>query len=288
MPASRQVVTRSPKRNVGLINCPWFQDRPIEHESRLEKHFVLRAMLFPSVQRIQHQPFSLELAEHGHRYTPDFLLIFDTGERLVVEVKRSERIKNLIDRFDEITRLCRQKGLSFCVAHEKQIEPDRIAQRSSLVRRYAMHRCSPELVARTLAHLDTCPDGQTIGELKKALSITQEEVLALIGRRQVFINKEVRIHDDGQVFAIKKESSNAAIQFGSWFGCAPWRASSGVSQPHSGKSDSASRSADTHGAGNEHQDLLLRTLAQEDSARDWGGSVWSARFVGLEDANFYR
>lgn len=288
MPAARQVVTRSPKRNVGFINCPWFQDRPIEHESRLEKHFVLRAMLYPSVQRIQHQPFTLDLAEHGHRYSPDFLLSFDTGESLVVEVKRSERIKQLIDRFDEVSHLCAQKGLSFCVVHEKQIEPDRIAQRSALVRRYAMQRCAPELVAKTQAYLGRYPDGQTIGELKKAIPITQEEVLALVARRQVFINKEVRIHDDGRVFAVKKEISNAAIQFGSWFGCAPWRAASGVSQYGAGESDPASRSTDAPGTGHEHQDLLLRTLTQENSARDWGGGVWSARFVGLEDANFYR
>jgi len=53
----RQVVTRSPKRTVGLVNCPWFQDRPIEHESRLEKHFVSRARLFPGLATIEHQPF---------------------------------------------------------------------------------------------------------------------------------------------------------------------------------------------------------------------------------------
>lgn len=40
MSSARKVVTRSPKRTVGLINCRWFQDKPIEHESRLEKHFV--------------------------------------------------------------------------------------------------------------------------------------------------------------------------------------------------------------------------------------------------------
>lgn len=104
MPAARKVVTRSPKRTVGLINCRWFQNQPIEHESRLEKHFVYRALLCPGLSKIQHQPFRLQLEKSGKYYTPDFLLFFTDGSHIVVEVKRSEKVKHAIERFSEISR----------------------------------------------------------------------------------------------------------------------------------------------------------------------------------------
>ncbi len=230
MPAARKVVTRSPKRNVGLVNCPWFQDRPIEHESRLEKHFVLRAMLFPGLKSIQHQPFQMPLEHQGTRYTPDFLLSFTTGEGLVFEVKRSERIKAQKKRFDEITALCNQNSLQFFVVHQGQIEGQRRAERAGLIRRYAM--LAPDnLVGRQVAeYVIERGKGVAIKDLKKKFQVSQEQLLGMVAHRHIALNRSLLISDDDLLFPPHLEIKNASIQFGSWFGCAPWNSTAGIPQ----------------------------------------------------------
>ncbi|OGO97117.1 MAG: hypothetical protein A2Z93_05170 [Curvibacter sp. GWA2_64_110] len=222
MPAARKVVTRSPKRNVGLINCPWFQDKPIEHESRLEKHFVLRAMLFPGLKSIQHQPFHMPLVVHGKRYTPDFLLTFSSGEGLIFEVKRAERIKGEKARFGEITSLCNQAALRFFVVHQGQIEGRRRAERAALIRRYAMHDVHPARTQEIADYVCQRDKGISIKSLKKQLRISQEDVFALVAHRHIALNKELLISDEDFLFPTNLEIKNASIQFGNWFGCAPW------------------------------------------------------------------
>lgn len=222
MPAIRKIVTRSPKRSVGLINCPWFQDEPIEHESRLEKHFVLRAMLFPGLKSIQHQPFHMPLAQHGKRYTPDFLLTFDNGERLLFEVKRSERIKAEIDRFNEIASLCRGAGLRFFVVHQGQIEGQRKAERAALIRRYALHDVHPLLAQEMVSYVRQRDKGVPIKKLKKQLEASQEAVFALVANRRIALGTGLLAGDDDLLFPVDQEIQDASVQFGSWFGCAPW------------------------------------------------------------------
>lgn len=269
MPAARKVVTRSPKRNVGLINCPWFQGQSIEHESRLEKHFVLRSILFPGLRSIQHQPFTMPLKVHGERYTPDFLLTFDTGEELVFEVKRSERIKEHKERFDEIADLCRQANLCFCVVHQVQIDGQRRAERAALIRRYAMHHVAPALTQEIEAFVCQGAKGIPIQKLKKRFGLTQESVLALVANRRITLSKDLLISDEALVYPTNLEIKNASVQFGSWFGCAPWIAAIGIPQPVAGQQDPATESTDTLGSGHEVFDFPRGGHVQEDPTGDW-------------------
>ena len=238
MPAVRKVVTRSPKRNVGLINCPWFQNKPIEHESRLEKHFVLRAMLFPGLTSIQHQPFKLTLGGHGQHYTPDFLLSFTNGERLVFEVKRSERIKKLRVRMDEICHLLNLQKLQFFVAHQGQIEGDRRAERAALIRRYAMLAPEDAVIHQVIDYVGQCKKGVAIKVLKKKFHVSPEQILRMLAHREIALSHALLLSDDGFVFPSNLEIKNASIQFGNWFGCAPWSAAARV-RPDAGWEQSA-------------------------------------------------
>lgn len=223
MPPARKVVTRSPKRTVGLINCPWFQDKPIEHESRLEKHFVYRALLMPGLATIEHQPFKLLIPNTRQSYIPDFLLTFKNGHALVVEVKRSERIKALHDRFDLIAALLAKRGLSFFVVHQGQIDGAFRAQRAGLVRRYAMQSVSIESVERVIAFVNRYPTGVSIGRLIAVLKIAEHQLYHLLARRYIAADRRLSLSPDDLVYPIQKEITNAAHQFGNWFGCASWR-----------------------------------------------------------------
>lgn len=220
---SRKVVTRSPKRTVGLFNCSWFQLHPIEHESRLEKHFLQRAILFPALASIQHQPFRLELSGHGQSYTPDFLLRFVNGEQIVVEIKRSEKIKVLIARLDEIAQRLTERQLKFFVVHQGQIEGGLRAQRAALLRRYATWSVPVALLVAVHEALTTSPGGLRIGELRQRLGLTWPQFYALAARREIALSPDLLLSDDDLVYPLTKEVRNAPDQFGSWFGCAAWR-----------------------------------------------------------------
>jgi len=242
MPAKREVVTRSPKRSVGLINCPWFQEKPIAHESRLEKHFVLRAMLYPGLKSIEHQPFRMDLAKHGKYYTPDFLLTFSSGEQLVFEVKRSERISPLKERFTEIANFCEQASMPFFVVHQGQIEGQLRAQRASLIRRYAMSVVGRQLEIDVQNYLKRFPNGTQIAVLKKRFQLSDESIYSMLARRRVSASKGLLISDEDKLFFPEYEVKCASIQFGSWFGCSPWATATRIHQSIAGQQDSISRS----------------------------------------------
>lgn len=96
--SARKVVTRSPQRKVGYVNCRWFQNESIEHESQLEKRFVQCALLCPKLAHIKSQPFKLSISKKS-TYTPDFLLTFEDGSQLVVEVKIAARMARHVKKF---------------------------------------------------------------------------------------------------------------------------------------------------------------------------------------------
>ena len=221
---ARKVVTSSPPRNVGLVNCPWFQSQPIEHESRLEKHFVLRALLSPITKAIVHQPFELSLGGK-ERYVPDFLLSFGNEQCAVVEVKRAERIKALKERLDRIAARLAEDGLTYFVVHQGQIEGARRAERAALVRRYAMLRVERQKLDAAVRLVHSKPEGISIGSVMRGCQLSEQQVFHAIARRLIVLGPKLLLSHDDLVFPPSLEITNAPHQFGSWFGCAAW-------QPH--------------------------------------------------------
>jgi hypothetical protein len=219
---ARKVVTRSPSRKVGLVNCPWFQSHAIEHESRLEKHFVLRAMLSPIVKAILHQPFELPL-DGKERYIPDFLLNFKNGQRAVVEVKRAERIKALKGRLDRIAARLAEDGLVFFVVHQGQIEGQRLAERAELLRRYAMLPVERRKLDAAMRLVQSKPEGISIESVMRHSQLSEHQVFHAITARLIVLGPKLLLSQDDLVFPPSLEISDAPYQFGSWFGCAAWQ-----------------------------------------------------------------
>lgn len=193
--AARKVVTRSPNRTVGRINCRWFQDEPIEHESRLEKRFLLRAILYPSLTHIQHQPFKLSLDGREH-YTPDFLLTFSNGEQCVVEVKRAERIKELISRFDRIAKRLAEDRLPFFVIHNGQIEGQLRAYRAGLLRRYSTLPLPASIHQAVQLLVERHAKGVPLKAVMDHTGATTIQLYALVARRVVTVSA-IRLYRDG-------------------------------------------------------------------------------------------
>jgi hypothetical protein len=71
------------------VNPRWLLDHGVEHESHLEKRFIMVALSCPVVVDIVHQPLQLTLChEDGttEKYTPDFKVTFRDQSSTIVEV----------------------------------------------------------------------------------------------------------------------------------------------------------------------------------------------------------
>ena len=49
---TRKIVKRAPHREVGVINAAWLLNHPVEHESHLERRFVITALAWHVVKDI--------------------------------------------------------------------------------------------------------------------------------------------------------------------------------------------------------------------------------------------
>ena len=135
----RKVVTRNPHREVGVLNPGWLLDHPVEHESNLEKNFIMVALACPVVQDIVHQPIELTLIfpdGSSHKYTPDFRIRFNDGTQLIVEVKAEVFLAENKLKLDLAKRLLAAEGMPFLTLTEKHINANGLSARAILLMRY--------------------------------------------------------------------------------------------------------------------------------------------------------
>ncbi len=188
MKPARRVVTRSPSNNVGVVCCPWLQPDPIEFESILERWFLMIAVLLPRLKRIEHQPFRLELPPFGEEtkgttYVPDFLLHFESGESVVIEVKPCAFLKKHCDKLLAAAEVLRAKGQAFFVITDKALRSTAPMADAMQIRRMAKGQCSDEEVARTLAILADQPSYLSARDLRALARVELHVIAWLVGRR---------------------------------------------------------------------------------------------------------
>lgn len=141
----RKVVTRAPHREVGVVNPGWLLDHAVEHESHLERRFIMVALSCPVVVDIIHQPLHIELEPGGKsRYTPDFLIRFKDDDELLVEVKPSVFVRKHAERLEQAHRRFALVGKKFLVVTEKHIDEVGLSARAMLLMRYGRLRMSDE------------------------------------------------------------------------------------------------------------------------------------------------
>lgn len=221
-PSKRKVISRSPSHTVRLIHLPHVQPDPVEADSNPERLFIHIAALYPFIHKITDQPFSLELGAKS--YTPDFLLEFKDGSRLVVEVKPESRMKEYEELFAQAAKKLNAHGYEFLVAKDVDITRDELATRALRIRRYCKTRFNQQACKRALRIVDASKRGVTMRELTQTHRISQEVVLHLIGYHQLCTNNNLSIDDRTFVTSTKKlkqeianEYQSYAIHFGSWF-----------------------------------------------------------------------
>ncbi len=224
MKPKHKVVTRSPHRSVGLVPCSWLQADPIEYESQLEYKFIKKLILTPNVISITSQPFQILYGEDDScSYTPDFLVNFRNGRALVIEVKPCKFIEKQRNLFDVINEILRQRGFTFCIVTEQEIDVDDSQEEIGLLLRYAkgtINQSSVDAVKRLFFNREDA--SFTIQEVCRLAQIQKTDVLHLLGRKILFFESEMSTSENTKVTIKNKEKMYDDICLANWLDATPW------------------------------------------------------------------
>lgn len=141
----------------------------IPFESSLERDFLIMLDFDPSVADVLEQPIRITYQGADGRerhYTPDFVVEYDGGERVVYEVKYRSNLKEewhtLKPRFRAAIRYAKRNGMHFSIMTEVEIRQSPYLANAKFLRPY--RDCAPNLaidehLVRTLATLgETTPE----------------------------------------------------------------------------------------------------------------------------------
>lgn len=230
---ARKVVHRSPHRSVGLIACSWIQTQAIEYESQLERRFVQRALLFPGVRRIIHQPFTLDLVVDGGdiRYTPDFLVAFGDSTRITVEVKPYVFVPEHEAKLEAAKEFLSAASDELIVVTDREIDVGQIPDNAALLLRYARSAIDNDTALRCIEAARMASEPIRIGPLARAANVSFETILYLLGRCVFTAPLDSTIDADTEIFLTKQENENASIRFRNWINPSARSADLGISPP---------------------------------------------------------
>jgi hypothetical protein len=227
IPATRKVVTRSPAHSVRVLHLPHLQPEPVHADSNPERFFVQIAALYLHTRSIKHQPFKLVLGERT--YTPDFLIVFADGSRLVVEVKAATKAEAYQDLFSEARVKLSNHGFEFMVALDVDITRDKLAARALRIRRYCKTRLSPADLRAALDAVRQSSCGVTLSDLTQVHGIKAEVLMHLVGMKLICTRKPLDISAKAVFITTEQfieetqhETKTHAIQFTGWFKPADW------------------------------------------------------------------
>lgn len=218
---TRKIVSRAPHREVGIVNAGWLLDHPVQHESHLERRFIIAALSCPVVHDIQHQPFTLQLSIDGvgRKYTPDFLITFQDATTLVVEVKPQAYLKRHELRLRIAEQTLQSRGQNFFLATDALIDGNGLAARAMLLMRYGRMHCSEGQLQEALHSIRVAErTGVSVQELV-AQGLPESMVWGLVARHQCHVPRDFQI-DCTQTITTTPFTGDCHDYFCSWFGSA--------------------------------------------------------------------
>lgn len=219
---SRRVVTRAPHREVGLVNAGWLLNHPVEHESHLERRFVMVALSCPVVRDIVHQPFTFavegdDAGAKASRYTPDFKITFRDNTSLIVEVKPEIFANKHAERLRLIECRLRDDGMRFFLATDKLIDGNGLSARAMLLMRYGRLRFTDAQALECLNELrDSCNGRASIKKLVER-GLSEPLIWSLVARHKCRVPANFEV-DANQVVTTETVEGDCHDYFLSWFG----------------------------------------------------------------------
>ncbi|MEO8390675.1 TnsA endonuclease N-terminal domain-containing protein [Polaromonas sp.] len=217
---TRKVVTRAPAREVGAVNAAWLLEQPVEHESHLEKRFIMIALSCPVVTHIVHQPMTMELIygpNERAKYTPDFKVRFRDGDQIIVEVKPEVFISENKRTLEAAKKQLAGEGTRYAVFTDKQIDANGLAARALLLMRYGRLWLSDDdaLECKRLLE-DECAGSARVSSLM-ARGVSESLIWNMVARHQLRVPAGLNINPHETV-EINTPLGECHDYFCAWFG----------------------------------------------------------------------
>lgn len=214
----RKVVTRAPSREVGIVNASWLLDHGVQHESFLEKRFVMVALSCPVVADVVDQPFEVKLGfDDCAKYTPDFLVTFVNNEKIVVEVKPEAHLAELQPRLGAIRQALTTMGYEFLVITDKEIDAHGLSSRALLLMRYGRLFLNPAQALDCRRILEEKLQGSAQVRDLLAHGVAEEVVWNLVACHQLKVPAGISITSDETV-SVPNDKEDCHAVFCTWFG----------------------------------------------------------------------
>jgi hypothetical protein len=219
----RKVVTRAPHREVGLVNPAWLLDHAVEHESHLERRFIISALACPVLVDIVHQPMTLTLPAVAdakpQTYTPDFKLRLRDGTVIIVEVKPQKFVAKHASMLLQAEQLVRAEGYRFLTVTDAHIDGNELAARSMLLMRYGRLQFGD---ADAKANLDllrgACQGSASVHQLVSR-GLSHDAIWNMVARHQCRVPADFSIDAD-QTITMTEIQEDCHDYFCEWFGIA--------------------------------------------------------------------
>lgn len=218
----RAVVTRSPYREVGVVNPGWLLDHGVHHESSLERRFIMVALSCPVVRDIHHQPCEIDLtlaSGEACRYTPDFLLHLVDGAEVIAEVKSSKFLPQHAMKLEAARASFNLKGMGFEVFTDDMIDGSGLSARAILLMRYGRLTFSLEEARKCKAELESrCEASANVRELV-AMGVNEEVIWNLVAQHQLRVPAGLNLSQE-EVVSINQHQGDCHVYLRQWFGAA--------------------------------------------------------------------
>lgn len=213
----RKVITRSPHREVGTVNAQWLLTHPVEHESHLERRFIMACLACPCVCDLEHQPEEIELPGDGQKkYTPDFRVTFKDGQQEIVEVKPRKFVVKHQDKLDAAEKLYRRKGMKFHVITDQEIDRDGLGLRAIHLMSFARIWISQDREDSLLKDLKENFGGSTQVEKMIAKGYPTYMIWSLVARHKLRALPGINMTDAEEI-SLNQTTEDASDLFRSWF-----------------------------------------------------------------------
>lgn len=186
------------------------RQKAVEHESALERDFVLLTQFRDPAAELTSQPETIHFLDAGkpRRYTPDFLVSWSDGHKELVEIKYRADLRaqwsNLRPAFVAAREWAHEQGATFRIATERGIRGAELDNALRLIplRMASLDTAACDAVLSTLDGLAT----PTIGQLVSTVALDRPLALATVWRmlahgRLLVDDLKVALHASSEVRA---------------------------------------------------------------------------------------
>ncbi len=221
MKPARTVVTRSPHRSVGLVAGTRLDGAHTEHESDLEKAFIVLSNVCVGMRGLEAQPYEMSWTDAQgvvRSYVPDFSVTFLDGTKCTVEVKPSKFLKKNEFRFDQASRQLAAIGQAFFVVTEKHLTAKRF-EMAQLWRRYRRSDLPNDYV---LLATRMVADNVSWEQARRS-EVPLHVWYGLFGRGAIRLRTADLRPDTRLLNPQEFEEHDFQIHLERWLGCSPWR-----------------------------------------------------------------